>query len=73
MENANKLLDCYHSYYKFPDWVVLCQSLWNKFKFSSSVVFYHKEDSLDDVKNLIKQREPTNIAMRSLYDSNKLN
>lgn len=54
---------------EFPDWVL---TRWNTHDFASTQVFYHKNDSLEDVKQLMLEREPCNIGMRRLYDADAL-
>ena len=50
----------------FPEWV-LNQELWSEFEFDKTVVYYHKEDDLEKVKQMVKEREPCNINMRRIY------
>jgi len=55
----------------FPEWTTN-PHMWTTHAFSDTVVFYHKEDSLEDVKKLALEREPCNIGMRRLYDADAL-
>lgn len=68
---AKQIYSVYFDSYQFPSWV-LEPSLWNTFAFDKTVVYYDPEDSLDDVKRMVKQREPCNISMRRIYLANKL-
>ena len=56
---------------QFPEWTVN-RHMWETHRFSDTVVFYHKEDSLEDVKKLALEREPCNIGMRRLYDGDAM-
>lgn len=56
---------------EFPSWV-LEEEMWEFHDFASTKVFYHKEDSLEDVKELMTKREPCNIGTRRLYDGEKM-
>jgi len=55
----------------FPKWV-LNEELWSSFEFDKTVVYYHKEDDLEEVKQMVKEREPCNISMRRIYFENEL-
>ena len=55
----------------FPTWV-LHPKMWKTHNFSDTVIFYHKEDTLEDVKRVALEREPCNIAMRRLYDTDAM-
>ena len=55
----------------FPKWTVN-EHMWTTHNFSDTVVFYHKEDSLETVKKLALEREPCNIGMRRLYDADAM-
>ena len=68
---AEKILSVYIPGYHFPSWV-LVPSLWNTFQFDKTVVYYDKEDNMDDVLIMVKQREPCNISMRRIYFKEKL-
>lgn len=54
---------------EFPEWVL---KSWNTHRMKDTIVFYHKEDSLEDVKRLMREREPCNIGMRRLYNGDAL-
>jgi hypothetical protein len=56
---------------EFPEWTV-DPELWKTHRFAETITFYHKEDSLDSVKQLVLEREPCNIGMRRLYDGDAL-
>jgi hypothetical protein len=75
MEQAHKDAIDVHSIYSmdtaFPSWT-LNKYIWNTHKFSDTITFYHKEDSLEDVKRLVLEREPCNIGMSRLYDANAM-
>ncbi len=53
--------------FRFPDWV-LDPGLWTTFRFADTRVFYHKEDTYDDVLVMVKGREPCNIGMHTLFN-----
>jgi hypothetical protein len=55
----------------FPEWVVR-EAMWPTHSFSETRVFYHREDSLEEVKKLCLEREPCNIATRRLYNEEGL-
>lgn len=38
------------------------------FHFACTTAYYHSSDALEDVKQLLVQREPTNMGMRRFYD-----
>lgn len=57
--------------FAFPAWV-LDKKEWDNFKFADTQVFYHKDDSLDIIKKLLKEREPCNIALNRNYNMNML-
>ena len=71
IENANKLYSIYIPGYEFPQWV-LDTKLWNSFNFKDTIVFYNKMDSLENVKKLMREREPCNISYRKIYFKDKL-
>jgi hypothetical protein len=57
----------YFEPFAFPAWVI-DKNEWSTFKFADTQVFYHKEDSLDTIKKLLKEREPCNIALNRNYN-----
>ena len=63
---ARKIYDIYVPQYHFPHWV-LQPSLWETFEFDKPIVYYDQEDSLDEVRLMVKEREPCNISMKRLY------
>lgn len=71
MEVAKKVHSIYIPGYAFPEWVVKPE-LWPSHRFSDTITFYHKEDSLDTVKLLMTEREPCNIGMRRIYSTLKM-
>ena len=71
MELATQVLSVYFPQYGFPDWV-LEPNEWQSHAFGQTKVYYNKEDSLDDVKALTKEREPCNIGMKRLYNQDKM-
>jgi hypothetical protein len=42
----------------FPEWIIE-EKNWDLHRFSNTIVFYHKKDSLKKVKLLMKEREPS--------------
>ena len=66
--NILDLFDCYKNGYEPPFWTKDSNIKFMK----ESKVFYHKEDLLADIKNLIKYREPVNIEMKRYYNQTKL-
>lgn len=60
-----KLLDCYYSGFEPPP-------IYDTTLMKLCKVFYHKQDVLKDVKRLVREREPVNIAMNRYYNENKL-
>ena len=60
-----KLLDCYYPGFEPPN-------IYDSTLMSSCKVFYHKIDNLQDVKRLVREREPVNIAMDRIYDEDQL-
>ena len=66
LEIAKQIHSVYLPQYGFPEWV-LNNNLWTTFDFDKTIVYYNKEDDLDNVKQLVKEREPCNINMRRIY------
>lgn len=62
---TQKLLDCYYPGFEPP-------KIYDPTLMKSCKVFYHKKDVLQDVKRLVREREPVNIAMNRIYNENKL-
>jgi len=52
---------------RFPDWV-----LTEPAAFDRTVVYYNREDSIEDVHRLMREREPCNIGMRRCYDEDRM-
>ena len=71
LADAIQLRKLYRPGFAFPEWTVH-ETMWLTHRFSETRVFYHSEDSLEEVKRLCLQREPCNIAMRRLYDKDGL-
>ncbi len=71
LQDAIQLRQIYWGDCGFPEWVINSK-LWNYHQFDKTVTFYHKQDSLEDVKRLTLEREPCNIGMRRLYDGDEL-
>ena len=61
-----KIYDIYIPTYHFPSWV-LDPNLWNTFEFDKTIVYYDKEDNLQDVITMVREREPCNICMKRIY------
>lgn len=56
---------------EFPEWVLELKN-WSKHDFQGTVAYYHREDSLEDVQLLLREREPCNITMHRLYNKEAL-
>ena len=63
--DIQKLLDCYYPGFEPPE-------IYDTTLMKSCKVFHHKNDVVQDVKRLVHEREPVNIAMNRLYNENKL-
>lgn len=57
---------------RFPDWVLVPTAWSSRHAFEQTVVYYDRADSLDEVKQLIREREPVNIAMSRYYNADGL-
>jgi hypothetical protein len=68
---AQLMHSIYKPSYAFPEWS-LQQTNWNTFDFNKTVVYYNEEDDIDDVKLLVKEREPCNMALNRLYKRDNL-
>ena len=72
LENAKKLRDIYDiDDCKFPEWV-LDEERWivgsdKSHKFDDTIVVYDDDDELNQVKELVEQREPVNVEMIRYY------
>ena len=66
--NAILLYKTYFHDYAFPSWI-LNYTKWLEFKFNDTLVIYdHENDTdLDEVKKLVKEREPVNVNMNRSY------
>lgn len=67
LQDAIALHSIYWGMTAFPEWVIN-PTMWLKHRFSDTIAFYHADDSVEDVKKLLLEREPCNIGMRRLYD-----
>lgn len=61
---------CYHNEYVPPTEFIKYVDIEN---YKKCKVFYNKNDNLEDVKNLVREREPVNICMIRSYYKDKLN
>ncbi len=68
---AKMLHSVYTNRYAFSPWV-LDENMWETYAWNETFVLYHKEDSLEEVKTLVTQREPCNIATHHHYDEDAL-
>jgi hypothetical protein len=71
MNEAKQVHSLYFATCEFPLWT-LEPSHWNQHAFQSVKVYYHSEDNIDDVKLLMIEREPCNIAFKRFYDKGLL-
>jgi hypothetical protein len=80
LENATTLRGIYNTGYAFPEWV-LQQDRWNEtgeksHKFDDTIVVYDDDSDLNQVKELVEQREPVNMCikgvMERMYNQNEL-
>ena len=80
LENAQTLRGIYDSGYEFPKWV-LDEDRWKEdgdksHKFDDTIVVYDDDDELNQVKELVEQREPVNVCingvMQRSYNQNEL-
>jgi len=71
MEAATQVLSLYFPQCGFPEWVLEPKE-WQNHAFSQTKVYYNRDDLLEDVKLLAKQREPCNIGMKRLYNRDKM-
>jgi hypothetical protein len=85
LQNAQTLRGIYDDYknkdkidnYRFPAWV-LDDDRWDEnsgeksHKFDDTIVVYDNEAELNQVKELVEQREPVNIGMDRNYNKNNL-
>lgn len=69
--NVTDLYNCYLSAYAFSSWVKDSDVLEN-LNWEVSKVYYNNKDDITKVKKIAIQREPVNIAMKRLYDKDKL-
>ncbi len=72
LEKAKLARSFYFPTCEFPAWV-LEPNHWDYHDFSSVKVYYHSDDKLDDIKLLMREREPCNIAMKRFYSKKALN
>ena len=71
IQYAKKIREIYNKDYEFPEWVI-DEKLWNNFKFDKTKVYYNEGDNLEDVKLMVKKREPVNIGMEQKYNIEEL-
>jgi hypothetical protein len=64
---AKRLFDIYVPTYHFPSWNLDPKLWWDTFDFKSTIVYYEKEENLEDVRTIVKEREPCNISMKRIY------
>ena len=69
LTKAKTMRSMYYPQYEFPEWVF---KIWENLDFFSVVVYYNSTDDLSDVKQLVAEREPTNIGMNRLYEKKEL-
>ena len=63
---AKRIFNIYIPTYHFPSWV-LNPNQWNTFEFNKTIVYYDKEENIQDVQIMVKEREPCNISMKRIY------
>jgi hypothetical protein len=66
---ATDLYYIYDQGYAFPEWI-LNKTVWHQFAWNKTVVFY--TGNLEEVRQLMKQREPCNIGMRRYYNESEM-
>jgi hypothetical protein len=71
LQNAKDIFSIYIPTYHFPEWV-LDSSLWPTFEFDKTVVYYDKDENLEGVRTMVREREPCNISMRRIYFEDSL-
>jgi len=77
-KTAQLLYDCYNPNFAFPTWS-MANITQRKTQFQATHVYYgnsldvNTRPSLDDVKKIVREREPVNIGMSREYNQNKLN
>lgn len=71
LSKAKQLRSIYVPGYEFPEWVVY-EPIWKTHKWNKTNVFYHYYDDLNEVRELVRQREPCNIAFNRIYNQEKL-
>jgi hypothetical protein len=71
LEVAKKMRDIYLPTCEFPQWVI-DDKLWETFNFKDTRLFYNIDDSIDDVKLMVTEREPCNLAFKRYYNEPKL-
>jgi len=68
---AKKIRDIYDKKFAFPIWVINAE-VWNIHDFKETKVYYHQYDDINNVKLLIKEREPVNINMERHYNEDNM-
>lgn len=71
LEIAKNIHAVYIPCYNFSEWVI-DPEMWKTFEFDKTIVYYNKEDNIDDVHTMVKEREPCNINMRRIYFEKEL-
>lgn len=69
IESIDKLFSTYDDGYEPPEWTKKPSITLMK----QCKVFYNKKDKISDIKRLVKEREPVNIAMNRYYNQTELN
>lgn len=73
VNNARKLREVYRPGFAFPAWSVDDLQSGKLEELAQTVsVYYPMDADLMEVEELVKQREPVNIAMRRLYDEGRM-
>lgn len=67
-ENAKLIHGIYDIGYEFPGWTLLPE-FWEEHEFDKTRVYYHSEDSLEEVRRLMTERVP---CFRGFYDAGKM-
>ena len=73
VQSAQQLREVYEARFAFPGWTVDDLEEGRLERFAQTVtVYYPKGAKLQEVHQLVRQREPVNIAMERRYDEEKL-
>jgi hypothetical protein len=71
LSKARIIHGIYKPSYNFPKWN-LDPKLWRTFEFYKTIVYYDKEDNINDVFKMVKEREPCNISMSRKFNKEEL-